>query len=716
MTVAALTEGRAQIQGDGVTDRVDLPFQFVDENNLQVVHTSSEGGTTVWTYQQSPGNWSFTGGDFATGTVLFDASALQAGETLTVLLVTDYDQPYSLAGGEIDPAVMERAMDRTAINMQSVATSALREKNGGFDLEGRRVINGIEAAENSDIPTFQQVLEIANLPGAQGPVGDAGPQGAAGPTGAQGPEGVQGVQGEPGVQGLQGLQGPVGIQGAQGATGPEGPIGGAGPQGIVGPQGSQGIVGVQGSQGEAGPTGTQGPQGIQGPEGPEGPIGPSFEPDETGLTVDQATWGAQPEGFSFLDTELGVLYWKLSNTVDHWSAGVNFGRGPAGIQGAAGPTGSEGPIGAQGIQGIQGVQGEQGGQGDQGIQGPAGLEPQGTWNSGTAYVARDSVYYGGSYFICVAPNTNVVPTDASAEWDIIASKGEQGIQGVQGIQGATGPQGAVGQQGIQGIQGDTGSQGPTGAQGPQGTQGASGTTYMGVWSSGTTYAANDTVQYNGSAYIALRATIGDNPSTSPSDWSLFAQKGDTGATGATGPEGPSATQDVNANANTLVKRDGSGDAHVRYLHSQYVNMSHSASERNDDTVFFSSNDAYIRKSTQIGMRNSLRGVAAAWGSYNGVTNTILDDENMSSVTDVATGEFTFNIGNNMSNANYATVSTASMYDSIATTGALNPVAGTGPGLALDLYSAGSVRVLFQVGNGNNYDQRLNVVTVFGRLS
>ena len=51
MTVAALTEGRAQITGDGVTDRVDLPFQFVDQNNLQVSHRTTTGVITVWQYQ-----------------------------------------------------------------------------------------------------------------------------------------------------------------------------------------------------------------------------------------------------------------------------------------------------------------------------------------------------------------------------------------------------------------------------------------------------------------------------------------------------------------------------------------------------------------------------------------------------------------------------------------------------------------------------------------
>lgn len=544
MTVAALTEGRAQIQGDGVTNRVDLPFQFVDEKNLQVVHTNSAGVNTVWNYQQAPGNWYFSGGNFQSGAVHYDAAAVQPGEMLAVLLVSDFDQPYSLAGGEIDPAVIERAMDRTAINTQSVASRALIEQNGGFDLGGRRLINSADAISNEDVPTFRQVLEIASLPGAQGPKGPVGDQGAIGPTGAQGPQGLQGPQGERGPIGYQGPIGPVGIQGPEGPRGPEGPTGAQGPQGIVGPQGPQGLPGVQGVQGEAGPTGAQGPQGIAGPQGPEGPVGQSFEPSATGLTADRATWGSQPEGFSFLDTEQGILFWKLSNAIDHWSAGVNFGRGPQGIEGPIGPQGEQGPTGPQGDQGVAGAQGPQGVQGPQGIQGPAGIEPKGGWDSATAYQPRDAVHYEGSYFICVLAHTNVVPDDASSEWDIIATKGERGLQGQQGIQGAVGPQGVQGPEGIQGIQGETGAQGPTGPQGAQGQQGDPGLEYRGTWSSGVTYNSDDTVTYNGSSYISLRINVGKNPSTQTADWGLLAAKGDQGPTG---PQGAGLSGNISAN-------------------------------------------------------------------------------------------------------------------------------------------------------------------------
>lgn len=534
MTVAALTEGRAQILGDGVTDRVDLPFQFVDETNLEVTHTSETGVTTVWTYQQSPGNWSFSGGNFSTGTVHFEPSALHAGETLTVLLVSDFDQPYSLAGGEIDPAVMERSMDRTAINMQSVATRVLMEQNGGFDLSGRRIINGAEAQANGDIPTFQQVLEIASLPGAQGPKGPVGDQGAVGPTGAEGPEGPQGPQGERGPIGYQGPMGPVGIQGPEGPRGPEGP---------------------------AGPTGGQGPIGVQGPQGPEGPIGKSFDPDASGLTADRNAYDAEPANFSFLDVETGTVYFKLSNEIGTWSTGVPFGRGPTGLQG---PQGIQGPAG------------------------PIGMNHRGTWSGADTYEVRDTVFYDGSYFICVAQNTNVVPVDTAAEWDLVSSKGERGLQGQQGIQGADGPQGIQGPEGIQGIQGETGAQGPTGSQGAQGPQGDPGLAYRGTWSSGSTYNSDDTVTYNGSSYISLRINVGKNPSTETADWGLLAQKGDTGPQG---PQGVGLSGNISAytewqdgyearfgnSADMRIRHDGTNSFLENHTGHLYIkSMQHSA--------------------------------------------------------------------------------------------------------------------------------------------
>lgn len=162
-----------------------------------------------------------------------------------------------------------------------------------------------------------------------------GPQGFKGNTGATGPQGPQGVKGDTGAQGLQGPKGdpgPAGLtwqgtwssastyamldavyfngstyislinsntnnqpgvaastawallaqKGDTGATGPQGP---QGPQGATGPQGPQGA------------TGPQGPQGIQGPQGEPGIIDTSTI---TGVTCQNWSWCACPNGKSVL--------------------------------------------------------------------------------------------------------------------------------------------------------------------------------------------------------------------------------------------------------------------------------------------------------------------------------------------------------------------------------------------------------------------------------
>ena len=60
-----------------------------------------------------------------------------------------------------------------------------------------------------------------------------------------------------------------------------------------------------------------------------------------------------------------------------------------------------------------------------------------------------------------------------------------------------------------------------------------------------------------------------------------------------------------ATASTLMLRDGSGDVSVRYLFSSYLNMSHGASGSTTDTIFYSSNDDYIRKNNATGFKTSL---------------------------------------------------------------------------------------------------------------
>ncbi len=131
-------------------------------------------------------------------------------------------------------------------------------------------------------------------------------------------------------------------------------------------------------------------------------------------------------------------------------------------------------------------------------------------------------------------------------------QGPQGPQGPDGAQGSTGAQGPAGPQGAAGPEGPTG---PEGAQGAQGAQGAKGLNWQGAWSPLSQYFTDDAVFNQGSAYLALNASFGDEPPSS--NWSLLAQQGATrgagprraggparpaGSQGPAGPEGPAGAQ------------------------------------------------------------------------------------------------------------------------------------------------------------------------------
>lgn len=85
--------------------------------------------------------------------------------------------------------------------------------------------------------------------------------------------------------------------------------------------------------------------GIIGPVGPEGPAGQSYQPSAVGPTADRPLYNKEKKGFSFFDTTLSQIFFKLSDNDSDWSAGVSLVAGPQGPVGPIGPEGPEGPIG-----------------------------------------------------------------------------------------------------------------------------------------------------------------------------------------------------------------------------------------------------------------------------------------------------------------------------------------------------------------------------------
>jgi hypothetical protein len=147
---------------------------------------------------------------------------------------------------------------------------------------------------------------------------------------------------------------------------------------------------------------------------------------------------------------------------------------------------------------------------------------------------------------------SLTPVDVSLQFNA-AGAGPQGPPGATGPIGPTGPPGAGGPPGNQGLPGSQGPSGPQGPPGPQGTTGGTGATgpsgatgpagatgqgytWRGAWSNATAYAPYDTVSRNGSSYVCILASTGNDPATDSTHWSIIAQ------IGASGPQGPQGGQ------------------------------------------------------------------------------------------------------------------------------------------------------------------------------
>jgi hypothetical protein len=86
--------------------------------------------------------------------------------------------------------------------------------------------------------------------------------------------------------------------------------------------------------------------------------------------------------------------------------------------------------------------------------------------------------------------------------------------------------------------------GPAGADGIDGIDGI-GVAPQGAYASGTTYALDDGVTYDGSYYRSLIAdNTGNQPDSSPEQWELMIEKGETGAQGEQGIQGIQGEQGI----------------------------------------------------------------------------------------------------------------------------------------------------------------------------
>ncbi len=115
--------------------------------------------------------------------------------------------------------------------------------------------------------------------------------------------------------------------------------------------------------------------------------------------------------------------------------------------------------------------------------------------------------------------------------------GLAGVAGPQGMVGPAGPAGPKGDPGAPGVDGAPGARGSAGDPGPKGDPGPRGLTLRGEWDATVSYAANDIVTFQGSAYYAQIASTGGIPGSDPTVWALLVAKGDPGTPGSNGVDG-----------------------------------------------------------------------------------------------------------------------------------------------------------------------------------
>jgi hypothetical protein len=199
-----------------------------------------------------------------------------------------------------------------------------------------------------------------------------------------------------------------------------------------------------------------------------------------------------------------------------------------------------------------------------------GVVWRGTWVSGTVYDAGDGVTYNGSSYHRLTDGDGTTPPSTdTANWEIIAAKGDTGPAGPAGPTGLAGItwrgnwDAALSYTANDGVYYNGTSYRRTGSSGvyatspdvdtahwyviaQKGTDGVSPTplwNWRGVWSSSTDYLTGDLVETAGSTYYApVDIAHGANPVSVGTPWELVAQRGATGPTGFTGSTGATGSQ------------------------------------------------------------------------------------------------------------------------------------------------------------------------------
>ena len=176
---------------------------------------------------------------------------------------------------------------------------ALTGGAGSMDL---RVADGYVQYSTDSGSTWQNLIAVAELKGADG---SQGPRGEPGPKGDKGDPGPKGDKGDPGPAGSQG---PVGAPGKDGAPGADGKLGAAGADGVTPHIGDNGhwylgendtgkpSRGATGAKGDPGTPGTTGPAGAPGKDGHSPVVTATKTGKTTTINVDGAAIATVEDG------------------------------------------------------------------------------------------------------------------------------------------------------------------------------------------------------------------------------------------------------------------------------------------------------------------------------------------------------------------------------------------------------------------------------------
>lgn len=181
---------------------------------------------------------------------------------------------------------------------------------------------------------------------------------------------------------------------------------------------------------------------------------------------------------------------------------------------------------------------------------PVSLTWMGTWSNAVTYYDGDVVEYEGSAYISISSSVDENPDNVDSDyWELIVEKGADGplwrgawFDNIEYHEGdlaeyANGTWYAKQTSTDVPPNSDFDYWQVFAAAGGTGATGAKGATWKGTWGSGTAYAVDDLVEYQGGTFISVQAGTNHVPTPGLGWWEIFALKGSTGSAGADGDDG-----------------------------------------------------------------------------------------------------------------------------------------------------------------------------------